>query len=76
VILPVDHIIGGIHVILVHKVATPGRSDVMRRIYIQPAILPHMGGGIGRIDIGDKRVLRPAPKRKGQQQIDEEGGWF
>ena len=41
-IRPIDHVIGGEHMIPVHQVASTRRSNIMRSIHIQSAIFPDM----------------------------------
>jgi hypothetical protein len=68
-IFPVDHIIRGIHMVLIHKITAPRGSDIVRRIDVKPAVSPDMRRRVGRIDIRNKRVLGGAdPGQKSRQE--------
>src|SRR5579872_6086923 len=67
-VFPVHHVIGRIYVVFVHQVASTRWSDIVRRIHIEAAVGPNMGRRVRRIDIGNKRVLRPAQERDGQKE--------
>src|SRR5579859_1093343 len=72
-VFPVHHIIGGIHMVFVHQVASTRRSNIMRRIHIEAAISPDMSRRVRRIDIGNKRVLCAAQERDGRNECCDNG---
>ena len=58
VVGPMDHVVRGEHVVLVHQVAAPRRVDVMGSVHIQAPVGPDMGGRVGRVQMGDERIVR------------------